>query len=597
MFYNMKQFSFLAFLAFLLFATESFGQLIPATAGGTGLTTAYREGLTGIGFQPPISNVDNAANVFAPNQGAKFIVKNGLLAHYDAGQVGLFASGNTWSGLGFSGPAAPTSAYGLAIARSGNVGFFNLLPNGAGQDLVAAIGSTGTNVNAFRLRNYDNVSSATPTIKDLLVAKPTGSVGINADPLSTLWVDASQDVGATFKNIAIKDGQRFGIPSAGTTQIFASTGIGAQANSSLASSGIAAEGIRAQFPEFGVAATSGVATNLQVVKSPYGGNGNPAIDAIAAPAVSNGEYAELSWQDLDNTSTTLSATDCTAFPIAAAEAANKFFISFRNNVATNPFNNNNRLPVMTFQANGRVGIGTLQPVSSAGGCVGGVYNRPILLDINGFMTSQGSLISSDRRFKKDIQPIGKAMELVRQLQGTTYNFRQSEFPTRNFPTGNQFGFIAQDVEKVLPEIAAENSDGFYTVNYTMLIPILTEAVKEQDKTITDLRTEMAELRSVVNDLKANQQPADLTGYRLDQNTPNPANGVATIRYAMPKNTVGARITVYDLTGRTLKSFVLSATEGEITLNASELGSGLYLYDLQVGGRQILERKMTVAAGN
>jgi hypothetical protein len=52
--------------------------------------------------------------------------------------------------------------------------------------------------------------------------------------------------------------------------------------------------------------------------------------------------------------------------------------------------------------------------------------------------------------------------------------------------------------------------------------------------------------------------------------------------------------VYDLTGRTLRSFNLSDGEGQITLNAGDLPEGLYIYDLQVNGRQVLERKMSVA---
>ncbi len=53
------------------------------------------------------------------------------------------------------------------------------------------------------------------------------------------------------------------------------------------------------------------------------------------------------------------------------------------------------------------------------------------------------------------------------------------------------------------------------------------------------------------------------------------------------------VTVYDLPGRTIKTWTLSDSEGQITMNAGELASGLYLYDLQVGGRQVLERKMSV----
>jgi hypothetical protein len=385
--------------------------------------------------------------------------------------------------------------------------------------------------------------------------------------------------------------------------------MGVQQNASLKTSGIAVEGFRAQFPTFPTLgppptpANLGGAVNLQVVRSPFGGQFNQSpIDIIAAQGSSNNpDYAELSWQDFGYGGPA-TATDCSAatgLPINLAQELDKFFISFRNNQNVNPFGVGNKLPVMTFQANGRVGIGTLQPTSGSG-CTGNVYNRPILLDVNGVISSSGTLLSSDKRFKQNIKPVDDALSLIRRLQGTKYEFRTEEFKDRNFPQGNQYGFIAQDVEKVIPEMAFENSDGYYVMNYTMLIPVLTEAIKQQDKTITEqattiteLRTEIAELRSAFNDFKAGQAANGVEGYRLEQNAPNPFSQNTVIGYAVPAGTTGARVNVYDLAGRLVKSFNIADQSGQITMNAGDMSNGLYIYDLQVNGRQILERKMTV----
>ncbi|MFZ4635631.1 MAG: T9SS type A sorting domain-containing protein, partial [Saprospiraceae bacterium] len=167
-------------------------------------------------------------------------------------------------------------------------------------------------------------------------------------------------------------------------------------------------------------------------------------------------------------------------------------------------------------------------------------------------------------------------------------------PDRNFSSGKQYGFIAQEVAEVVPELALLNSDGYYAVNYTMLIPVLTEAIKEQDATISALQTELSELRRTVADLKADRAGQNTEGFRLEQNAPNPFSNSTVIGYALPSGTNGAVISVYDLTGRTLRSFNLSDGEGQITLNAGDLPEGLYIYDLQVNGRQVLERKMSVA---
>jgi hypothetical protein len=83
------------------------------------------------------------------------------------------------------------------------------------------------------------------------------------------------------------------------------------------------------------------------------------------------------------------------------------------------------------------------------------------------------------------------------------------------------------------------------------------------------------------------------GYRLEQNAPNPFSQNTVIGYAVPAGTTGARVNVYDLAGRLVKSFNIADQSGQITMNAGDMSNGLYIYDLQVNGRQILERKMTV----
>ena len=423
-------------------------------------------------------------------------------------------------------------------------------------------------------------------------------MGVNAEPVSSLWVDATgTNTDSLFRAIAIRGSQP--LPSSGSTRTV--TAIGAQANASLAASGIAVEGLRAQIPDFATVAQNlaGVATNLQTVKNP---TATSALDVITPVLTVTDEYAELTWQDLDFADTAV--VDCDVFPIADAEELDKFFISFRNNENDDPFAAGNKLPVMTFQANGRVGIGTLQPTS--GSC--GPEKQTILLDVNGLIRASGSLVTSDRRFKQDIETIPNSLELIRKMRGTTYTFNQTAFPDRNFSGGKQYGFIAQEVAEVIPELAVLNSDGYYALNYTMLIPVLTEAVKEQDAVIAQqkavnaaqadeiarVNAEMQQLRNMVLDMKTAQTPADLRGYRLEQNTPNPFGNTTQIRYALPAGSTGASINVYDLNGRLLRTYPLTDLEGAVTINGADYPGGAYLYDLLVGGRQVDVKRMVLS---
>ena len=120
-----------------------------------------------------------------------------------------------------------------------------------------------------------------------------------------------------------------------------------------------------------------------------------------------------------------------------------------------------------------------------------VYGTISCVDANGTAFN----VTSDRRYKKDIAPITDALSIVEKVQGVSYNWRKEEFKEMNFNDKHQLGVIAQDIEKILPEAVSKNDKGFYTVNYTMLIPVLVEAVKEQQKEISASNTAIKELQN------------------------------------------------------------------------------------------------------
>ncbi|MDR0233098.1 MAG: tail fiber domain-containing protein [Dysgonamonadaceae bacterium] len=95
----------------------------------------------------------------------------------------------------------------------------------------------------------------------------------------------------------------------------------------------------------------------------------------------------------------------------------------------------------------------------------------------------GIWASSDERWKKDIVTISDPISIIEQLRGTSYKFRTDEFPNKGFNEGTQLGVIAQEVEKVLPELVKEDSEGFKSVNYDGLIPVLIEGLKAQQTQI------------------------------------------------------------------------------------------------------------------
>ena len=81
-----------------------------------------------------------------------------------------------------------------------------------------------------------------------------------------------------------------------------------------------------------------------------------------------------------------------------------------------------------------------------------------------------------------------------KLRGVNYYWRQKDFPNKNFDDKLELGLIAQEVEKIIPEIVATNIDGYKAVEYQKLVALLIEAIKEQQSIIDGQKEEMADMR-------------------------------------------------------------------------------------------------------
>lgn len=102
-----------------------------------------------------------------------------------------------------------------------------------------------------------------------------------------------------------------------------------------------------------------------------------------------------------------------------------------------------------------------------------------------FKPSSGTLSAtkftslSDKTQKTDIQPILNALNIVKKLQGVKYKFIDS-------PDELSIGVIAQEIEKVLPEVVSTDSNGIKSVSYGNIVGLLIEAIKEQQIRIEEL---------------------------------------------------------------------------------------------------------------
>ena len=100
----------------------------------------------------------------------------------------------------------------------------------------------------------------------------------------------------------------------------------------------------------------------------------------------------------------------------------------------------------------------------------------------GTVTASSFVYSSDKSLKTSIQQIPNALEKLKQLNGVSFNWKSSG--------EKSIGLIAQDVEKVYPEIVSTGENGLKAVDYAKLVAVLIEAVKEQQKQIDELKAQL-----------------------------------------------------------------------------------------------------------
>lgn len=212
-------------------------------------------------------------------------------------------------------------------------------------------------------------------------------------------------------------------------------------------------------------------------------------------------------------------------------------------------------------------------------------------------------VPSDEKLKKDIVKEEQILEKLMQLNPVSYNFAPND--KINLPQGLQHGFLAQNIEKVFPELIIPvktpnlNKDGevvdyydYKTVNYLGIISLLTTGINELNQKVASLEQTVEELKNTKPSDKGTISADDETKFSLEQNVPNPFDNQTAINYTLPKNTQ-ASLAIFDMTGKLIKEVNLVDPKGQIIIQANEIGKGMFLFSLVSGNQEIITKKMIV----
>ncbi|MBW6536473.1 MAG: tail fiber domain-containing protein [Mariniphaga sp.] len=238
------------------------------------------------------------------------------------------------------------------------------------------------------------------------------------------------------------------------------------------------------------------------------------------------------------------------------------------------------------------------------GCVGLGREPQYALDVSGTIRAQTTIYPSDIRFKTNIQNLENPINKIKQIQGVSYNFSSNDTISQKYNNqssfNKNFGFIAQDFQKIYPELVYEDSLGYLSIDYISVIPVLLEAMKKQQGIIDDLvaRIETVEENCCNNTLKsaslATGTDTKLAGNEavLYQNTPNPFREQTEIKCYLPEGAVSSALYIFNMQGLQLEEYRIKGTGDQLVrINGNRFNPGMYLYSLVVNGREIDTKRM------
>jgi hypothetical protein len=246
-----------------------------------------------------------------------------------------------------------------------------------------------------------------------------------------------------------------------------------------------------------------------------------------------------------------------------------------------------------------------------------VFNTDLLVN--------GVNITSDARLKENVKSLSNPLALLNMLNGVSYNYSLAEIQKNRKQDDEKFsesvnesgdvgksekdaeyqrikaeierreaeeaaririGFLAQDIQKVLPELVQTDDKGVMSIDYIGFIPLIVESIKEMQSTIEEQSKQIETLLGVVDgskvDFRSNVSNEDINtvGEAKLYNAPD-----ASVIYVLPINYSSAQLQIYDITGRLLKEVKLDNNTNTVNLNSSEIGYGTFIYTLIVDGQK------------
>ena len=214
-------------------------------------------------------------------------------------------------------------------------------------------------------------------------------------------------------------------------------------------------------------------------------------------------------------------------------------------------------------------------------------------------------ITKSNDFKSNYGDLPNSLDKILALQTQSFTYQTDKYPNEDLPTDIQYEYSIDEFEKAFPELISRDSNDI-ALNTSALQPFIVEAIKEQQviiesqsEQINNLQKQINELSVVIDNQILNTDNSNLINYStpiLYQNTPNPYTNQTSIKYSLPDNDSNSFIKIYNISGIEIQSIELQNQKGQnyITIDASNLESGIYAYTLIVNNQVVDTKTMVIS---